>query len=350
MIRRAEEHEQRESLPLTPGSQARSWRIGSHELKGVSVLAPMAGVTDRPFRALCRRFGAALTPAEMLSADQRLWSTSKSQRRMNHEGEPEPRVVQLVGSEPAELAAAARVNVDLGAQIIDINMGCPARKVCNREAGSALLGDEHLVARILDAVVAAVPVPVTLKIRTGVEPARRNAARIAQIAQDCGVAGLAIHGRTRADHFRGSAEYDTIRQTREALVIPLLANGDIDTPPRARAVLDFTGAQGVMIGRAAQGAPWIFRDVNAYLAEGTLPAPLLRAFKTEIILQHLESLYSFYGEYTGLRIARKHLGWYCRQHAHIEALRPQLMAAEDSASQFAVARRGLEQWTQFEAA
>ncbi len=327
-----------------------TWRVGPHELAGASVLAPMAGVTDRPFRMLCRRFGAALAPAEMLSSDQRLWSTSKSQRRMNHDGEPEPRVVQLVGSEPAELAAAARVNVDLGAKIIDINMGCPARKVCNRDAGSALLGDEDLIRRILDAVVRAVAVPVTLKIRTGVEPARRNAARVAQIAQACGIAALAIHGRTRSDHFRGSAEYDTIRQAREGLAIPLLANGDIDTAPLARAVLDFTGAQGVMIGRAAQGAPWIFRDVNAYLAEGTTPAPLLRAFKTEIILHHLELLYAFYGEYTGLRVARKHLGWYCRQHAHIEALRPALMAAEDSASQFAVARRGFEQWMQLEAA
>jgi len=338
------------SLPLVREQRPQAWRIGSHQLVGMSVLAPMAGITDRPFRILCRRFGAALTPAEMLSADQRLWSTAKSQRRMNHEGEPEPRVVQLVGSEPAELAAAARVNVDLGAQIIDINMGCPARKVCNRDAGSALLADENLIRRILDAVIAAVPVPVTLKIRTGVDPARRNAQRVAQIAQACGVAAIAVHGRTRADHFRGSAEYDTIRQTRAGLAIPLLANGDITTAPLARAVLDFTGAQGVMLGRAAQGAPWFFRDVNAYLAEDTLPAPLLRAFKTEIILQHLESLYAFYGEYTGLRMARKHLGWYCRQHANTEALRPELMAAEDSASQFALARRGLEQWTQLEAA
>jgi tRNA-dihydrouridine synthase B len=326
------------------------WHLGPHELVGASVLAPMAGVTDRPFRILCRRFGAALAPAEMLSADQRLWSTAKSQRRMNHEGEPEPRVVQLVGSEPAELAEAARINVDLGAQIIDINMGCPARKVCHRDAGSALLGDEDLVRRILDAVVGAVPVPVTLKIRTGLVAERRNAARVARIAQRCGIAALAIHGRTRADHFRGAAEYDSIRQARAELAIPLLANGDIATAPLARAVLDFTGAQGVMIGRAAQGAPWIFRDVNAYLAQGALPSPLLRAFKTEIILQHLESLYAFYGEYTGLRMARKHLGWYCRQHAHIEALRPALMAAEDSASQFAAARRGFEQWTQLEAA
>lgn len=327
-----------------------SVRIGPWTLAGSALLAPMAGVTDRPFRILCRHFGAALAPAEMLSADQRLWASAKSQRRMDHDGEPEPRVVQLVGSEAGELAAAARVNVDLGAQIIDINMGCPAKKVCNRDAGSALLGDESHVARILQAVVRAVPVPVTLKIRTGVDHARRNAARIGAIAQSCGVAALTVHGRTRADHFRGSAEYDTMRSARAGLVIPLIANGDIDSPQRAQSVLDFTGAQGVMIGRAAQGAPWIFRDVNAHLIHGTSARPLLRAYKTQIILQHLESLYAFYGEYTGLRMARKHLAWYCRQHAHIESLRAELMAAQDSASQFAVARRGFEAWTRLEAA
>jgi len=324
--------------------------IGPYHLPGTVLLAPMAGVTDRPYRILCRRFGAALAPAEMLSADQRLWSSAKSQRRMDHDGEPEPRVVQLVGSEPAELAAAARVNVDLGAQIVDINMGCPAKKVCNRDAGSALLADEPLVGRILDAVVRAVSVPVTLKIRTGVDAARRNAARIAALAQSCGIAALTIHGRTRADHFRGSAEYDTMRAASAVLQIPLIANGDIDSAQRARAVLDFTGAQGVMIGRAAQGAPWIFRDVNAHLERGTSAPPLLRAYKSQIILQHLESLYTFYGEYTGLRMARKHLAWYCRQHAQFESLRPELMAAQDSASQFAAARRGFEEWTRLEAA
>jgi tRNA-dihydrouridine synthase B len=327
-----------------------NWRLGAYELSGRAVLAPMAGVTDRPFRVLCRRFGAALTPAEMLSADQRLWSSAKSRRRMDHEGEPEPRVVQLVGSDPQELADAARVNVELGAQVVDINMGCPAKKVCNRDAGSALLADEALVGRILDAVVGAVAVPVTLKIRTGVDPTQRNAMRVAAIAHSCGIAALAIHGRTRRDLFRGTAEYDTIRLARSAFERPLLANGDIDTPARARAVLDFTAAQGVMIGRAAQGAPWIFRDVNAYLADGRLPAPLLRAFKTEIILQHLESLYEFYGEYTGVRMARKHLSWYCRQHAETDSLRHELMAAEDSASQFALARQGFERWTGLEAA
>jgi len=331
-------------------TSAVTWRLGAYELSGRAVLAPMAGVTDRPLRILCRRFGAALTPAEMLTADQRLWSSAKSRRRMDHEGEPEPRVVQLAGSDPEQLAQAARVNVELGAQVIDINMGCPAKKVCNRDAGSALLADEGLIRRILDAVVAAVSVPVTLKIRTGIDPTQRNAQRVAAIAHSCGIAALAIHGRTRLDFFRGAAEYDTIQAARAAFERPLLANGDIDTPARARAVLDFTGAHAVMIGRAAQGAPWIFRDVNAYLAGGTIPAPLLRASKTEIILQHLESLYEFYGEYTGVRIARKHLGWYCRQHVEMGSLRHTLMMAEDSASQFAAARQGFGEWMQLEAA
>jgi tRNA-dihydrouridine synthase B len=324
-------------------------RIAHYQLAGRALLAPMAGVTDRPFRQLCRRFGATLAPAEMLSADQRLWTTAKSQRRMDHAGEPEPRVVQLVGSEPQELAQAARINIDLGAQIIDINMGCPAKKVYNRHCGSALLADETLVERILTAVVQAVSAPVTLKIRTGTDATRRNAPRIAALAQACGVAALAIHGRTRADLFRGSAEFTTIRHARGQLTVPLIANGDIDTPQRARAVLDFTGAEGVMIGRAAQGAPWIFRDVNAYVATGEFAAPLLRASKTEIILQHLESLYQFYGEHTGVRMARKHLGWYCRQLSETSELRQHLMAAEDSASQFAAAKHGFEHWAGLQA-
>ena len=318
-------------------------RIAHFELKDRAVLAPMAGVTDRPFRQLCRHFGAALAPAEMLSANQQLWHSDKSRRRMDHDGEPEPRVVQLVGSDPEQLAEAARVNVDLGADIIDLNMGCPAKKVCNRYCGSALLADEALVERILSAVVRAVPVPVTLKIRSGTEPARRNAPRIAQIARSSGVAALTIHGRTRSDMFRGAAEHETSRATRAHVDLPLIANGDIDSAERARSVLDFTGAEGVMIGRAAQGAPWIFRDVNAYIAHGKIAAPLLRAEKTKIILRHLESLYAFYGEYTGVRMARKHLSWYCRQLLTTSELRQTLMAAEDTASQFAAARCGLTQ-------
>jgi tRNA-dihydrouridine synthase B len=325
-------------------------RIGPIALAGRAVLAPMAGVTDRPFRQLCRRFGAALTPAEMLSADQRLWNSDKSRRRMDHVGEPEPRVVQLVGSEPQQLAEAARINVDLGASIIDINMGCPAKKVFNRFCGSALLADEALVERILTAVVRAVSVPVTLKIRTGTDPMQRNATRIASIARSCGMAALTIHGRTRSDMFRGAAEHDTLRTTAAQVKLPMIANGDIDSASRARAVLDFTGAEGVMIGRAAQGAPWIFRDVNEYLATGNLAAPLLRASKTEIILQHLESLYEFYGEYTGVRMARKHLGWYCRQNFDTGELRQTLMAAENSASQFEAAKRGFVHWSGLEAA
>jgi tRNA-dihydrouridine synthase B len=318
-----------------------SFSIGSHALCGRAVLAPMAGITDRPFRQLCRRFGAALAPAEMLSADQRLWTTDKSRRRMDHEGEPEPRVVQLVGRDPQQLAEAARVNVDLGARIIDINMGCPAKKVFNHYCGSALLADEALVERILTAVVHAVSVPVTLKIRTGTEPMQRNAPRIA---------ALTIHGRTRSDMFRGAAEHETLRLSRTRVKLPMIANGDIDSASRARAVLDFTGAEGVMIGRAAQGAPWIFRDVNAYLDGGNFVAPLLRASKTEIILQHLESLYAFYGEYTGVRMARKHLGWYCRQNFDTSELRHTLMAAENSASQFEAAQRGFTHWAGLEAA
>jgi tRNA-dihydrouridine synthase B len=325
-------------------------RIAHHTLASPAVLAPMAGVTDRPFRELCRRFGAALAPAEMLHADQRLWHTEKSRRRMDHDGESEPRVVQLAGADPAQLAEAARANVGLGAQIIDINMGCPAKKVFDRHCGSALLADEALVERILVAVVRAVAVPVTLKIRTGIEHARRNAPRVAQIAQACGVSALAVHGRTRADLFRGTAEYDTIRATRAAVAITVLANGDIDSPHKARAVLDFTGADGVMVGRAAQGAPWIFRDVNAYLASGSFAPPLLRASKTEIILQHLESLYAFYGEHTGVRMARKHLGWYCARNADTAPLRAVLMAPEDSAAQFAAASRGFGHWAALAAA
>ncbi len=324
-------------------------RIAHFELEARAVLAPMAGVTDRPFRQLCREFGAGLAPAEMLSANQQLWSSTKSRRRMDHEGEPEPRVVQLVGSDPEQLAEAARVNVDLGADIIDLNMGCPAKKVCNREAGSALLADEALVERILTAVVRASQVPVTLKIRSGTDSTRRNAPHIARIAQASGIAALAIHGRTRADMFRGAAEHETSRATRAQVALPLIVNGDIDSPERARSVLDFTGAEGVMIGRAAQGAPWIFREVNEYIERGKIADPLLRAEKTKIILRHLESLYEFYGEYTGVRMARKHLSWYCRQLLTPTGLRQALMAAEESASQFAAASSGFTHWAGLEA-
>ena len=319
-------------------------RIGSWEIPAQAVLAPMAGVTDRPTRVLCRQLGAGLAASEMLTADQRLWHTTKSRQRMNHEGEPEPRVVQLAGNDPAQLAEAARANVDQGAQIIDINMGCPAKKVYGKLCGSALLGDEPLVARLLDAVVGAVAVPVTLKIRTGIDRQHINGVQIARLAEAAGIAALAVHGRTRADFYNGEAEYDTIAAIRAAVRIPVTANGDITSPAKARAVLDHTGADAVMLGRAAQGAPWIFRDVNAYLSTGDLPAPLLRREKRDIILAHLAALYAFHGETTGLRIARKHLGWYCQHNSTTAGFRPSLMAAESSSVQFARAQECFGRW------
>jgi tRNA-dihydrouridine synthase B len=320
-------------------------RIGPYLLPSPVVLAPMAGVTDRPFRILCRKFGAGLAASEMISADARLWHTSKSRHRMNHEGEPEPRVVQLAGADPQVLAAAARANVALGAQIIDLNMGCPAKKVCGKSCGSALLADEPLVARILEAVVRAVDVPVTLKIRTGWDRAHRNGVNIACIAQQCGIAALAVHGRTRADFYQGAAEFETIRDIKSRVAIPVLANGDIATMQKAREVLDFTGADGVMIGRASHGAPWIFRAVNAHVRAGIVPAPLLRAEVRDIILTHLDSLYLFYGEETGVRIARKHLGWYCAQLLDDPVqVRRELLAAAHTAAQFAQAARHLDDW------
>jgi tRNA-dihydrouridine synthase B len=320
-------------------------RIGPYVLPSRAVLAPMAGVTDRPFRILCRSFGAGLAASEMITADQRLWHTPKTRARMNHDGEREPRVVQLTGADPGALAQAARANVTLGAQIIDLNMGCPAKKVCGRSCGSGLLSDEPLVARILDAVVRAVDVPVTLKIRTGWDREHRNGVNIACIAEGCGVAALAVHGRTRADFYEGTAEYHTIRHIKARVRIPVFANGDIDTPQKAREVLDFTGADGVMIGRASHGAPWIFRAVNAHLHEGIETPTLQRAELRDIILAHLDSLYSFYGEESGVRIARKHLGWYCEQLLGSPAqVRRELMGAADTAAQFAQAAKHFDDW------
>jgi tRNA-dihydrouridine synthase B len=308
------------------------------------LLAPMAGVTDRPFRQLARSFGAGLAASEMITSDVRLWSTKKTQRRMDHIGEPEPRVVQLAGADPEPLAEAARRNVDLGAQIIDINMGCPAKKVCNRLCGSALLTDEALVGKILDAVVSAVNVPVTLKTRTGWSRDQKNGVRIAQLAESCGIAALAVHGRTREDFYDGTAEYETIREIRSRIKIPLIANGDIDSPQKARAVLDFTRAEGVMLGRAAHGSPWIFRDVNYFLSHGkNAPALPLRKI-CDTILAHLESLYAFYGEETGVRVARKHLVWYFEKLQDAPDVRRELMAAATSASQFALSKKILEHW------
>ncbi|MFV3092543.1 tRNA dihydrouridine synthase DusB [Pseudomonas sp. GW6] len=285
-------------------------RIGPYTLPNRLILAPMAGVTDRPFRQLCRRLGAGLVVSEMVTSDVRLWNSRKSSLRLLHAGDPEPRSVQIAGGDPQMMADAARKNVELGAQIIDINMGCPAKKVCNKAAGSALLRDEPLVREILDAVVGAVDVPVTLKIRTGWDRQNKNGITVAKIAEDAGIAALSVHGRTRADLYTGEAEYDTIAAIKQAISIPVFANGDIDSPQKAKAVLDATGADALLIGRAAQGRPWIFREIEHYLRTGeTLPAPSLLEVE-RILLEHLAAVHVFYGELMGTRIARKHVGWY----------------------------------------
>ena len=286
--------------------------IGRFQLKNNLIVAPMAGVTDRPFRQLCKRLGAGMAVSEMIGSRPELLQTPKSLRRADHAGEVEPISVQIAGADPAMMAEAARFNVERGAQIIDINMGCPAKKVCNVMAGSALLRDEALVGRILDAVVAAVPVPVTLKIRTGWDPAHRNAIRVAQIACSSGIQALAVHGRTRACGFTGTAEYETIAAVKASCPLPVIANGDITTPEQARQVLAATGADAIMIGRAAQGRPWIFREIDHYLRTGEpLPAPSLDEM-AGIVRGHLLDLHGFYGEAAGVRIARKHIGWYTR--------------------------------------
>ena len=285
-------------------------RIGPYTLPNSLILAPMAGVTDQPFRQLCKRMGAGLVVSEMVTSDVRLWNTRKSSLRMIHDGDPEPRSVQIAGGDPEMLAEAARRNVEMGAQIIDINMGCPAKKVCNKAAGSALLKDEALVQAILHAVVAAVDVPVTLKIRTGWDRAHKNGVSVARIAEDAGIVALAVHGRTRADLYMGEAEYDTIAAIKQAVSIPVMANGDIDSPEKAKAVLAATGVDGLLIGRAAQGRPWIFREIEHYLRTGEqLPAPDLSEVE-RILLEHLAALHAFYGDVMGVRIARKHVSWY----------------------------------------
>ncbi len=290
-------------------------QIGPYQIQPNVVLAPMAGVTDKPFRVLCKQLGAGLCVSEMTASDPRFWGTRKSLHRMDHAGEPGPVSVQIAGTIPQVLADAARYNVDNGAQLIDINMGCPAKKVCKAWAGSALMQDEALVAQILAAVVAAVDVPVTLKIRTGWDHAHRNALKIAHIAEDSGIAALAVHGRTRDQQYTGVAEYDTIAVVKASVRIPVLANGDIDSPQRALEVLRYTRADAVMIGRAAQGRPWIFREIAHFLATGeVLPPPTLHEVR-DILLGHLHALHAFYGEVAGVRIARKHLGWYAKSRA-----------------------------------
>ncbi|MGD8558416.1 MAG: tRNA dihydrouridine synthase DusB [Gammaproteobacteria bacterium] len=291
-------------------------QIGPYQLANNLVLAPMAGVTDRPFRQLCKRMGAGLAVSEMVSSNSLLWGSEKTRRRANHDGEVEPKSIQIAGADPKMMAEAARYNVDNGAQVIDINMGCPAKKVCNVMAGSALLQDEPLVSRILDAVVAAVDVPVTLKIRTGWDKTHRNGMRVARIAESAGVKALSVHGRTRACGYKGDAEYDTIAAIKSAVNIPVIANGDICSPEKAKYVLEYTGADGIMIGRAAQGRPWIFREVEHFLKTGEkLPEPGVTEVR-DILLGHLHNLYEFYGEYTGVRVARKHISWYSKGHPH----------------------------------
>ncbi|TCT21978.1 tRNA dihydrouridine synthase DusB [Thiobaca trueperi] len=315
-----------------PNPPLRPLSIGPYRLANNLILAPMAGITDRPYRVLCRRFGAGLAVAEMVSANTALWGTTKSVRRLDYSGESGPISAQIVGADPVAMAEAAKINVGLGAQIIDINMGCPARKVCKLAAGSALLRDETLVARILDAVVAAVEAPVTLKIRTGWSPETRNAIRIARIAQEAGIAALTVHGRTRACTYGAPAEHDTLRAIRETVTIPLIANGDIATAAQARRILDETGADAIMIGRAAQGRPWIFRDIAAGLAAGQPPVePACDATRPpptdwikDILHEHLEELYRFYGAHGGVRIARKHIAWYCRHLPGAAAFRDEI--------------------------
>jgi tRNA-dihydrouridine synthase B len=308
-------------------------RIGPYELPNNVFVAPMAGVTDRPYRRLCKSLGAGHAVSEMAASNPQLWASEKTMRRIDHAGESSPVAVQLAGSDPTMLAKAARFNVARGAQIIDINMGCPAKKVCNVACGSALLKDEPRVARILEAVVAAVDVPVTLKFRTGWDPGNRNAVAIARLAEAAGVAALTLHGRTRACGFSGSAEYDTIRAVRRAVTIPVVANGDIDSPAKAKAVLDATGADAVMIGRAAQGRPWIFREITHFLATGEeLPSPRVQEVRA-LLLDHLEDHYRFYGDAVGVRSARKHIIWYTRALEGGAEFRDRMNAIEDCAAQ-----------------
>jgi tRNA-dihydrouridine synthase B len=322
-------------------------RIGPYPLENNLALAPMAGVTDLPFRKLCRQLGAGLAAGEMLTADSRLWHTRKSRLRMDHSGEPEPRVVQIAGGDADMLAEAARLNVDAGAQIIDINMGCPAKKVCNKAAGSALMRDESLVREILETVVSAVTVPVTLKMRTGWDETSRNALNIARMAEQIGVQALAIHGRTRMCMFEGEAEYHTIAEIAQAVSIPVFANGDIDTPRKAQEVLQQTGAAGLMIGRSAQGQPWIFREISAFLrGETLLPVPSVAEVR-DIMLAHLRELHAFYGEEAGVRIARKHIGWYAKGRAGAQTFCHAVMRTTDAAQQLEVTREYFDSLANF---
>jgi tRNA-dihydrouridine synthase B len=310
-------------------------QIGPYALRNNVFVAPMAGVTDRPFRQLCKKLGAGYAVSEMAASNPRLWASEKSSRRTDHAGEMEPKAVQIAGAVPQELAECAKFNVDRGAQIIDINMGCPVKKVCNNWCGSALLQHEDLVQRILEAVVNAVDVPVTLKFRTGWDRQNKNALTIARMAEQAGIAMLTLHGRTRADGYKGDAEYDTIAAVKAAVSIPVVANGDITTPEKAKFVLDHTGADAVMIGRAAQGRPWICREIDYYLTTGQhLPAPLVDEVR-ELMNEHLPAHYAFYGEYLGVRTARKHIGWYVEDLPGGEEFRQRMNLLESTAEQLA---------------
>jgi tRNA-dihydrouridine synthase B len=314
----------------------KTWmRIGPYQLKNNLIVAPMAGVTDRPFRMLCKRLGAGMAVSEMVSSNSLLYGSEKTKRRANHEGEVDPISVQIVGADPEMLAQAAQYNVDNGAQIIDINMGCPAKKICNVMAGSALLQNEPLVAKLLEAVVNAVSVPVTLKIRTGWDKQNRNAIRIAKIAESSGIQALAIHGRTRACAYTGDAEYDTIAAVKASVNIPIIANGDIISPEKVKYVLEQTGADAVMIGRAAQGRPWIFREIEYFLNTGEhLPAPQVGEIHS-VLRDHVHELYLFYGEHTGLRVARKHISWYTKGLVGSAHFRHRMNQLEDPVEQLA---------------
>ena len=326
------------SRPLlweTSPQQKNKMRIGPYQLKNNLIVAPMAGVTDRPFRMLCKRMGAGMAVSEMVSSNSLLYGSEKTMRRANHEGEADPISVQIVGADPEMLALAAKYNVDHGAQIIDINMGCPAKKICNVMAGSALLQNEPLVAQLLEAVIGAVDVPVTLKIRTGWDKQNRNAIRIARIAESSGIHALAIHGRTRACAYTGDAEYDTIAAVKSSVNIPVIANGDITTPEKARHVLQYSGADAVMIGRAAQGRPWLFREIEYFLKTGAhLPAPEVGEIH-RVLVAHVHELYDFYGEHTGLRVARKHISWYTKGLAGSAQFRHHMNQLETPAGQMA---------------
>ncbi len=321
-------------------------RIGPHLLRNNLFVAPMAGVTDRPFRQLCKKFGAGMAVSEMVASNSLLWGSEKTRRRANHEGEPDPISVQIAGADPRMMAEAASYNVGEGAQIIDINMGCPAKKICNVMAGSALLKDELLVGRILEAVVEAVDVPVTLKFRTGWDQHNKNALTVARIAAESGIQLLSIHGRTRACGYTGHAEYDTIAEVKSATRLPVVANGDITTPQKAKYVLDYTRADGIMIGRAAQGRPWIFREIEYYLETGAhLPPPLVTEIH-QVLIAHLHDLYAFYGTDTGVKIARKHISWYTKGLAGSASFRHAMNQLPSLVEQLAAVNRFFDQQAQ----